>query len=86
MSDSLTLKWGTLKGWEFHDNKPAQEILSKYIDLGASASAAMQRDTSEQKQLLVDLINSCNGEIWNDWDGEMMTKDQAINYVMTYGQ
>lgn len=45
-----------------------------------------QRDTPEQKQLICDLIDLCDGEIWNDWDGVVMSKEDAKKYVMTYGQ
>jgi hypothetical protein len=86
MSEYLLLKWGTIKGWDFSDNESAKAIAKKYIELGASASAMAQSDTPEQKQLICDLINACNGVISNDWSGETLTKEQAIEYVTTYGR
>ncbi len=84
--ESLTLKWGTLKGWDLKSDK-SQGILQRYIDLGASSAGAMtQCDTPEQKQLICDLIDAVDGEIWNDWDGVVMTKEDAKQYVMTYGE
>lgn len=83
MAESLSLKWGTLKGWELESDK-AKEIMRRYIDIGASYSAMAQKDTPEQKQLICDLIDAIDGEIDNDWTGEVMSKDAAKNYVMTY--
>ena len=84
-TESLTLKWGTLKGWDL--KHPASlALLQRYIDLGASMSAAMQRDTPEQKQIICELIDAVDGKIWNDWEGGTMTKEAAKAYVMAYGQ
>ena len=81
--DSLTLKWGTLKGWDFHSDK-ATELLREYGEIGSSMSAAMQKDTPRQKEIICELIDECNGEIWNDWEGKEMTKEQAKKYVLEY--
>lgn len=85
MAESLTLKWGTLKGWKF-ESEAAMNILRRWHDLGASFSTMMQRDTPEQKQLICDLIDTVDGPIYNDWSGETMTKTQAKDYVMNYGK
>lgn len=85
MAESLTLKWGTLKGWADLSEK-SQALVEKYWALGASAGAMTQRDTPEQKQLIRDLIDAIDGEIWNDWDGVAMSKDEAKKYVTEYGQ
>jgi hypothetical protein len=82
---SLTLKWGSLKGWNgLGDNEPAMAALRKYHDEPVSMSAAAQRDTDTQKEALCDLIDAVDGEIWNDWDGKIMTKDEAKAYVRDY--
>ena len=81
----LLLKWGSLKGWNLEGNDEAFAILQKYIDLGVSVSAIMQRDTPEQKQLLCELVRVHHGIIENDWDGTKYTKEQAIDYIMNYG-
>lgn len=86
MADRLALKWGTLKGWNFEGNAKAMALLEKYNDLGASYSAMAQRDTPEQKQIICEMIDAVDGEIWNDWDGVAMSKDDAKKYVMEYGQ
>lgn len=83
MSESLTLKWGTIKGWSGLSDE-SFDLLKRYADLGASASAMAQRDTPEQKQILCELIDAIDGEIWNDWDGKTMTKDEAKTYVLEY--
>lgn len=83
--DHLLLKWGTIKSWHLHSEK-GQALLKKYFELGSSMSAAMQHDTDEQKQLVCDMIDECNGEIQEDWGGEILSKEQAKEYVMSYGQ
>lgn len=83
MTESLTLKWGTLKAWEFKTEQ-TRGIMRRYIDLGASASAMAQRDTPEQKTLICDLIDALDGEIWDDWNGKAMSKDEAKKYIMEY--
>jgi hypothetical protein len=84
MAESLLLKWGTLKGWDFGENQKAIDLFNRYVDLGASVSAMAQKDTPEQKQIICDLIDAVNGEIMNDWSGEVMTKEEAKKYVMEY--
>lgn len=81
--ESLSLKWGTLKGWKLNSEKSLR-LLEKYFEIGANASAIAQEDTTEQKKLLCDLINSVDGEIYNDWSGETLTKDEAVKYVTEY--
>lgn len=85
MTDTLILKWGTLKGWDLNSDA-AKEALRKYGEIGEHAAGAMQqRDTSEQKQALCDLIDAVDGTIENDWTGDTMTKAEAKEYVLTYG-
>lgn len=86
MAETLTLKWGTLKGWDGIKSEKSRSILQRYLDIGASYSVMTQHDTPEQKQLICELIDSVDGEIWNDWDGKTMGKDEAKNYVTTYGE
>lgn len=52
--------------------------------LGMSVSAMGQKDTPEQTEILCELIDAIDGEIWNDWDGKIMTKDEAKEYVRDY--
>jgi hypothetical protein len=85
-SESLLLKWGTLKGWDLK-TEASRAAAQKYFDIGEhSFSVMMQRDTPEQKQALCELIDAIAGPITNDWSGESMTKDEAKRYVMEYGQ
>lgn len=85
MADSIGFKWGTLKFWEIDDPETVA-LLRKWQRLGYSMSAAMHHDTPEQKEILCQIIDRIDGEIWNDWDGVVMTKDAAKKYVMEYGQ
>jgi hypothetical protein len=84
--DYLTLKWGTLKAWDFsHSSEKASELAKKYFDLGHSPGAATQRDTPEQKELICQIIDAIDcKEIYLDWDGKYVSKDEAKQYVMNY--
>ena len=81
--ESLTLKWGTLKGWDLKSDK-SLELMKRYVDLGMSLGAMSQRDTPEQIDIICELIDAIDGEIWNDWEGKVMTKDDAKDYVREY--
>lgn len=85
-TDYLTLKWGTLKAWNLTSER-GKELLEKYFELGASASAMAQNDTPEQKQLICQMIDECSDPegIYLDWDGKYVSKDEAKQYVMNYG-
>lgn len=82
----LTLKWGTLKSWEFTEGGKAHELLKKYADLGMSYGAAQQKDTPEQKELICRIIDAVDAEtIYLDWDGKDVSKEEAKEYVKNYG-
>ena len=55
--DFVTLKWGTMKSWNISSEK-GKELLKKYYGLGCSISAAMQKDTPEQKELICQMIDT----------------------------
>ena len=83
--DYLTLKWGTLKGWDFSHNKKAAALLKKYVALGSAMGAMQQRDTPEQKELICQMIDAVDCEqIYLDWDGKYVSKDDAKRYVQDY--
>lgn len=85
MSDILYLKWGTLKGYDL-ESEAALAARDAYIDAGPQSLSAMaQHDTPEQKAALCDFIDAIDGEIINDWSGEVLTKEAAKEYVMGYG-
>lgn len=80
----LTLKWGSLKSWDFSENPQAQELLKKWAELGVSMSAIAHHDTKEQKELICQMIDLMPGKIYLDWDGKEVTKKAAKKYVMEY--
>ena len=85
LKDFIALKWGTIKGWDI-ETPDVLELLKKYISLGSSMSAMAQRDTPEQKQIICQMIDLAACEtIYLDWDGKDVSKEEAKNYVMTYG-
>jgi len=83
--ETLRLKWGSVKSWNLDEESPAFEALKRYFDEPVKMSAAMQKDTVTQTQAICDCIDALNGEIWNDWSGEKMTKEEAKKYVLEYG-
>lgn len=84
--DSITLKWGTLKAWNVRTPE-AFALLKKWHEMGVSMSAMAQHDTPEQKELLCQMIDASNcDEIYLDWDGEMVSKARAKEYIRTYGR
>ncbi len=86
MKESLTLKWGTLKAWDFH-TPLAEKLLREYVEIGASMSAAMQHDTPRQKEIIYELIDVGNFDtVLLDWDGIKVSKEKAKEYVIGYGQ
>lgn len=85
MSDTITLKWGTLKAWDL-ETPACLELLQKYADLGMTFGAMAQRDTPEQKELICQIIDAADLEtVWLDWDGEQVSKEEAKRYVREYG-
>lgn len=82
--DLLLLKWGTVKGWNFHDTESeAWKLLEQYLE-NSPASCMVDHPNEARKKLLCAVIDKMDGKIQNDWTGEMMTKDTAKEYVMTY--
>jgi hypothetical protein len=82
----VTLKWGTLKSWCF-PTEAGQELARRYDEIGSSLGAMTQHDTPEQKEIICQMIDLCDGdEIYLDWDGKNVSKDEAKKYVMEYGQ
>lgn len=85
MAESLTLKWGTLKGWNV-ETKASIAALHKYASYGMSMCTMAQRDTLEQKDALCELIDAVDCKtICLDWEGKNVSKDEAKRYVREYG-
>jgi len=87
MSDEyLTLKWGGPKSWFFNKtNERAVDAFERWVSGGVSLSAAMQRNTEEQKQAICDLIDAGDFDtVYLDWDGKEVSKEEAKAYVMNY--
>ena len=90
MSDYLLFKWGTLKGWQLNDSADlpgVREAFDKWVAGGVSMSAMAQANDADQKKAICDLIDAVSDhcELQNDWSGEKYTKEEAKNYIMTYG-
>lgn len=82
--NTLALKWGTLKRWNFPKDKEALKLLKVYMRLGSSMSAILQKDTPEQKEILCKLIDKVDGDIYLDWDDKYVSKEEAKKYVINY--
>lgn len=84
MAANLTLKWGNVKGWEgMRRGHPARIALDEYFDAGAGISA-MTPQTLKQRELICKIIDAIDGEIQDDWTGEIISKDEAKEYVRNY--
>lgn len=82
--DNLTLKWGTLKRWNFTSEK-AKELLKEYNEIGSNMSAMMQHDTQRQKEIICELIDDADfKEVYLDWDDKNVSKEEAKKYVLEY--
>ena len=84
MPNVLTLKWGTVKAWDL-ETAPAIAALEKWGAYGVPTSAMMHRDTPEQKKALLAAIDHMD-EIWLDWGGEKVSREEAKAYVLNYGK
>jgi len=81
----LTLKWGTLKSWDFSNSDRAKELLKEYFKIGSSFSAMMQQDTRRLQEIICELIDLCDGvAIHLDWDEADVSKQEAKDYVVNY--
>ena len=87
MSESLSLKWGTLKAWSLK-TKASMAALRKYHEAGpVSMSAMAQHDNEAQKDALCELIDVIDCEtIYLDWDNKDVSKEEAKEYVRNYRQ
>lgn len=90
--NTLTLKWGTLKAWRFpnEDTKVKFKALCEEYERegGLCVSAAAQKDTPRQKEIIcefIDLVDDPKG-VYLDWDGKYVSKDEAKEYVRSYGK
>jgi hypothetical protein len=84
MAEHLSLKWGTIKGWDDLTDKSVA-IVQRFFADGMCMSAAMDRPDDARKKILCELIDQLDGEIHNDWSGKQMSKDEAKKYVLEYG-
>jgi len=83
----LTLKWGTLKSWNFTNSKEGARLLKEYGKIGSSVSAMTQNDTPRQKEIICELIDLCDGDtIYLEWDDKDVSKDEAKKYVLEYNR
>jgi hypothetical protein len=84
----LTLKFGSLKAWDFNGNERAAELLREYESADSAAGVMQQHDTARQKEILCALIDECDDPkgIYLDWDGKYVSKDEAKDYIANYGK
>ena len=63
MAEELTLKWGTVKGWDNLSEK-SQKILKRFFAAGVPMSAMADRPGEDRQSILCELIDQLDGEIW----------------------
>lgn len=78
--DELTLKRWIWKNYDFEKNPKAQELMEKYNQL---ESDWVSVQSSQMKMLLCEIIDLVDWYIYNDWNGDYMTKEEAKQYVLT---
>jgi hypothetical protein len=85
-TESLALKWGTLKRWKLNEGSPAYQAIERYFDAGPSSMSAMlQKDSEKQKEAICEIIDLIDtDQIYLDWDGIYVSKQDAKKYVMEY--
>lgn len=82
--DYLLLKWGTVKGWDFPDvESDTFGLLKEYLK-DSPASCITDHPDEDRKNLLCKIIDMHDGVIENDWEGKVMSKAEAKNYVQNY--
>lgn len=83
MSEKLSLKWGTLKSWNFQEDGLAFESFKKLEDL--SVSAMLNKHDEQEKLIICEIIDNLQADlIYLDWDGVYISKEEAKKYVMDY--
>jgi hypothetical protein len=83
----LSLKWGSLKAWKLNEGGPAYTLMAQYLSEPISMSAMLQRDTDNEKRLILEIIDVVDAdEIYLDWDGKYVSKEDAKEYVLNYGK
>jgi hypothetical protein len=86
MVESLSLKWGTVKGWDGLSEK-SQEIMRRFFADGMPLSCAADKPDDARRAILCELIDQLDCEtIYLDWDNKNVSKDEAKAYVMEYGK
>jgi hypothetical protein len=79
----LALKYGGLKTWKFNDNEEAKKLIDEY-NIILNKVGSFKR-TERQKQICLELIDIVKAdEIYLNFEGEYVTKEQAKNYILTY--
>ena len=83
--EHLALKWGNIKSIKC-PREPMAKLWHEYVSIGSCVSVMAQNNTLRQKEIICQLIDECNGQIYNDWSGEDYTnnKEAAKKYVMEY--
>lgn len=83
----VTLKWGTLKSWDFTGSEKGIKLLKEYAKDGISYGGMTQNDTPRQKEIICELIDLCTDDtIYLEWDDEYVSKQKAKDYVMNYNK
>jgi len=60
------------------------ELLNEYMQIGSCFSAALQKDTKRQKEIICELIDLVPDKIYLEWDGKFVSKEKAKKYVIEY--
>jgi len=82
-TETLALKWGTLKRWDLQEDGPAFAAVKKLGSLPVSAMATEHDETG--KLIICEVIDALdNDQVYLDWDGKYVSEEEAKKYIMDY--
>ena len=86
--NTLTLKWGDLKNWQFCSEK-GKSLLNEYFKINENKGnrwGFLNDNTPRQKEIICELIDEVDDPkgIYLSWDGKYVSKQKAKDYVMSY--
>ena len=87
LSDAQRRDWLRLARSENVGPVTFQHLIGRFGDAGAALAALPNlARRGGRAGVSIPSIDQIDGEIWNDWDGVVMTKDEAKAYVREYGK
>ena len=81
----LSLKWGTLKEWNFDSSEKARTLFKEYDNINYSLGKEKLNDTPRQKRIICELIDLCEDDfIYLEFNEKNVSKKEAKKYIIEY--